>query len=199
VSCQHATNVVQLTFHSFPRLILNVQNLLKYCSLLSYASATFSPTNPSSPSAAAAAADGKPPSHDEWGLDFRRLLLSSQSTSHELTSLLALLSSSLLHGRPLPPYLTPPTTGRYVARLNKIDHDILKNRHIADPEYAAFAVMQICARCMQDDIAKIQRTVTGLVGEIDFSFHAVSSERGSEETLGQDDRKKADGESDSDL
>jgi hypothetical protein len=176
-------------------LIVNIQNLLRYCSLLSYASATFSPTTPSPSSSSA----DNSPSHDEWTLSFRRLLLTNTHTSHELTSLLALLSSSLLHGRPLPPYLTPPTTGRYVTRLNKIDHEILKNRHIADPEYAAFAVMQICARCMQDDIAKIQRTVTRLVGEIDFSFHAVSSERGSEETLGngEEKRKKAEG-SDSD-
>jgi hypothetical protein len=181
-----------LTTH-LSRLIVNIQNLLKYCSLLSYASATFSTATPSTNGADRSA------SHDEWGLDFRRLLLNSSHTSHELTSLLALLSSSLLHGRPLPPYLTPPNTGRYVTRLNKIDHEILKNRHIADPEYAAFAVMQICARCMQDDIRKIQKTVTGLVGEIDFSFHAISSERGSEETLdGKEERKKAEQGSDSD-
>jgi hypothetical protein len=37
------------------------------------------------------------------------------------------------------------------------------------------------------------------VGEIDFSFHAISSERGSEETLdGKEERKKAEQGSDSD-
>jgi hypothetical protein len=71
--------------------------------------------------------------------------------------LLSLLSSALLHGRPLPPYLTPPTTGRYLQRLNAIDREILSNRHIAEPEYSAFAVMQICARCIQDDMRKIQK------------------------------------------
>lgn len=74
-----------------------------------------------------------------------------------MTSLLSLLSSSLLHGRALPPYLTMPPEGRYVKRLNAIDHDILSIRHIAEPEYSAFAVIQICGACLHSELAKITK------------------------------------------
>jgi hypothetical protein len=63
-----------------------------------------------------------------------------------------------------------------------MDHDVLSLRHIAEPGYAAFAVMAISTRCIHMDLEKLVRRVRGLVGELDFSFHVVST-KGSEETL----------------
>ncbi|CAK4030632.1 hypothetical protein DOTSEDRAFT_68258 [Lecanosticta acicola] len=151
----------------FPReeyegLIGCLQRLVQYTSLLSYASGTFSTTHAT-------------PSSAEWSQDFRRLLASSNATSHRLTSLLSLLSSSMLHGRPLPPYLEIPQHGKFVDRLNEIDRDILSVRHVAEPEYSAFAATTICAVCINQDIVKITKHVKTLVGEIDFSFHAIST------------------------
>lgn len=123
------------------RLIASVRRLIQYCALLSYASSTFATTDPTS----------------KWSADFRKLLIEQNHTSHQLTSLLSLLSSSLLHGRALPPYLEPPPQSRYVKQLNAIDRDILSVRHIAEPEYSAFAVIQICARCIQQDMMKIKK------------------------------------------
>lgn len=82
--------------------------------LSGYASATFSTS----------AADS------EWSIDFRKLLGSVDATSHQLTSLLSLLSSSLTHARPLPPYLNIPQHRRYVRALEQIDGNILNPSHI---------------------------------------------------------------------
>ena len=66
-----------------------------------------------------------------------------------------------------------------------MDHDILSLRHIAEPGYAAFAVMAISTRCINMDLQRLLEGVRKLVGELDFSFHVVSTEgsSGSEETL----------------
>jgi hypothetical protein len=84
---------------------------------------------------------------------------------------------------PLPPYLTPPTAYALSSKLEAIDRDILSLKHIAEPGYAAFAVIQISTRCIQMDVERLLGTVRRLVGELDFSFHVVSARGGSEETL----------------
>lgn len=65
-----------------------------------------------------------------------------------------------------------------------MDHDILSLKHIAEPGYAAFAVMAISTRCIHMDLERLLAGVKRLVGELDFSFHIVSTkEREIEETL----------------
>jgi hypothetical protein len=137
----------------------------------------------------------------QWFADFRRLTTSTNITSHEITSLLALLSSSISSGQPLPPYLSSPTGYQLSQQLEHVDHDILSLRHIAEPGYAAFAVMAISTRCIHMDLQRLLEGVKRLVGELDFSFHVVSTNggdgKGSEETLvksksGGSTRRKAD-------
>ena len=123
-------------------LIECIQRVLQYTSLIAYASRTFSSSSEN---------------ENEWATDFRKLLGSVNATSHQLTSLLSLLSSSISGGRALPPYLVIPQHARYVKNLEAIDRDILSVRHIAEPEYSAFAVIQICAKCIDDDVEKIMR------------------------------------------
>ncbi|TKA21907.1 hypothetical protein B0A50_08604 [Salinomyces thailandicus] len=126
--------------------------------------------------------------HDsEWLVTFRRLIKDANVTSEAITTLLTLMSASLSTGSALPPYLRVPEPYRLASRLDELDKDILSVRHIAEPGYSSFAVMQIGTKCMLDDLRKILAGVKELVGELDFSYHTVStaddSRNDSEETL----------------
>ena len=152
----------------FPRdeyeeLIGCMQRLLMWCSLGSFASTTFEVRE--------AGKEGP----TEWSSDFRKLLASVNITSHRVTMLLSMLSSSLSSGQPLPPYMDMPEPFQFAKQLESIDRDILSIRHIAEPEYSAFAVLQIATQCINTDIAKLTSHVKNLVGEVDFSFHAIKA------------------------
>lgn len=173
----------------FPReeydgLLESIRRVLQYTSLVSYASGTFSMHSGQD---------------TEWAHDFRQLLASVNATSHKLTSLLSLLSNSMTQGRPLPPYLEIPRPAKYMKTMTSIDRDILSVRHMAEPEYSAFAVITICAMCVNEEVEKIARHVKTLVGEIDFSFHVVStaddaSEESSIDSLVLEEKKLEDEE-----
>jgi hypothetical protein len=186
-----------------------VYSIVNYTVLLGYASATFThpflnPSTSDTPdvdqssidpnhasSSPAPASNPNPmlsptsPLHasPQWFADFRRLTNNTNITSHEITSLLALLSSSITNGQPLPPYLHSPAGYELSKKLNAVDHDILSVRHIAEPGYAAFAVMAISTQCIHMDLERLLESVKKVVGELDFSFHVVSTREGSEETL----------------
>ena len=82
---------------------------------------------------------------------------SVNTTSQEITSILALLSASVTNGNPLPPYLKAPQAYKLSARLEELDADILSIKHIAEPGYSAFAVMQIASSLVSDDLEKLIR------------------------------------------
>jgi hypothetical protein len=73
--------------------------------------------------------------------------------------MLSLLSSSITNGQPLPPYLRAPEAYQLSKRLAAIDRDVLSPRHIAEPGYAAFAVLQISTSCINMDVEKLLRYV----------------------------------------
>jgi hypothetical protein len=179
-------------------------SIVNYTALLGYASATFThpslnPSTSDTPYPTHASSETTPPSKShsnpmlsptspfhaspQWFNDFRRLTSNTNITSHEITSLLALLSSSITNGQPLPPYLHSPEGYQLSKKLEAVDHDILSLRHIAEPGYAAFAVMAISTRCIHMDLERLVTAIKKLVGELDFSFHVVSTREGSEETL----------------
>ena len=134
--------------------------------------------------------------HTVWSNDFRRLVTDAHTTSNQITSVRSLLSSCLSNGQALPPYLEMPQPYAFVRRLESIDKNILSVRHIGEPEYSAFAVLQICGGSVTADLEKLvkyvsivtssyklpmltfPRHVRTLVGEIDFSFHALSPNGG---------------------
>ncbi|CAN9248166.1 unnamed protein product [Alternaria alternata] len=177
----------------YEKIIGYVENIVNYTALLGYASQAFT-----HPSFNHQSADPTSPQTDEapfpdhhsaqWFNDFRRVILSAKVTSHEITSLLAMLSSSITNAQPLPPYLHAPPGAQLSRKLEMVDPEILSLRHIAEPGYAAFAVMSISTRCIHMDIERLLKAVKGLVGELDFSFHVVSTKgadsgTSSEETL----------------
>lgn len=95
--------------------------------------------------------------NDAWIQDFKRLVSSARVTTHEMTSLLCLLSASITNQQPLPPYLKSPKPYGFDKKLSEIDSEILSIRHIAEPGFAAFAVLQISARCIAGDVHRLLR------------------------------------------
>lgn len=162
----------------YDTIIQEVHNILNYLALISYSSNHFSHDPTASPEKAS------------WLQDFARLIGTINATSQDITTLLALLSSSVTNGNPLPPYLKAPPSYKLSQRLEELDADILSISHIAEPGYSAFAVMQIASSLVSDDLGKLIDNVKALVGEVDFSFHVISTADSSEETLfGKDSQK----------
>ena len=89
--------------------------------------------------------------------------------------LLTMLSSSMRDGRPLPPYMPHPRAYDLTRRLEEWDKNILSVRHVNEPGYAAFAVLQLSARCIELDMEKLIDRIKDLVGELDFSFRVEHS------------------------
>ena len=118
-------------------------SILNYLALISYSSNHFSHDSATSPDKVT------------WLHDFTRLIGTISTTTQDITSVLALLSSSLTNGNPLPPYLKAPPPYKLSQRLEELDADILSISHIAEPGYSAFAVMQIASSLVSADLQKL--------------------------------------------
>ncbi|KAK5171787.1 uncharacterized protein LTR77_003423 [Saxophila tyrrhenica] len=147
----------------YEELMSCMRRLLLWVSLASYASSDFDQVEE---------ADAE---RSLWAAEFRKVIGNSANTSNQITSLLSLLASSLSNGQPLPPYLRMPESFQLVRRLEHVNPDIVSVRHVAEPEYSAFAVMQVTSQCINTDVLKLVKHVKNLVGEIDFSYRAVKS------------------------
>lgn len=146
---------------------------MNYMSLISYATQTWS--TPSFPNS-----DSSTPSHHAWLEDLAVLLNEVGPTTHSFTSTLALLSASVTQGSALPPYMQLPEPYGLSMKLEKLDKGILNSRHVEEPGYSAYAVMQVASSLVTDDMKRLVEDVKSLVGEVDFSFKVVSSESSSE-------------------
>jgi hypothetical protein len=124
-----------------------MRRLLLWCSLASYTSADFERV------------DESDSERSEWAAEFRKVIANSTESGVQIASLMSLLASSLSNGIPLPPYLEMPQPFSYVKRLNELDNDIISIRHMAEPEYSAFAVMQVVTQCVNTDIRKLTECV----------------------------------------
>jgi hypothetical protein len=123
-----------------------LSSIVNYLSLLGYASDTIVHLT-----------DGEDPADTAWMHDFRRLVNTAKVTTHEVTSLLCLLSASITNRQPLPPYLKAPRPYGFARRLNELDSELLSLRHMAEPGFAAFAVLQISTRCIVGDMDRLLR------------------------------------------
>jgi hypothetical protein len=117
-----------------------------------------------------------PTSSDWWLKDFKQLIASLEITSHEVASLLSVVSGAITTGQPLPPYLKAPKPYHLGQLLDNLDADILSTRHVCEPAYAAFAVMQVATAMMADDLDGLLRETKNLVGEVDFNVNVVRIE-----------------------
>jgi len=151
----------------FPRgtyetIIMKLEKIMQYMALMSYATQTWSNKNddPASQSAY----------HRVWLDDLSRLLKTVNPTSHSITSTLTLLSGSVTQGSALPPYMHMPEPYHLSRRLESLDRGILDIRHVEEPGYSAYAVMQVTSSLIHDDLKKLVLLVKELVGEVDFGF-----------------------------
>jgi hypothetical protein len=141
--------------------------------LISYTSSTFS-----EPDDDTVHSVGEPDAGvSAWSADFRRILGQINPTSQETVMLLTLLSSSILDGQPLPPYLPRPAPYALSQRLEKLDADILSVKHVNDAGYAEFAVLQLAARCIGADLEILLDTIREIVGTMDFGWQEVDPEK----------------------
>ena len=112
----------------------------------------------------------------KWLSDLTVLVDSINPTSHQITSTLSLLSASVKEGSALPPYLQVPEPYNLSRRLEALDSGILDARHVKEPGYSAYAVLQVASSLITDDLARLIEHVKDLVGETDFSFKVSASD-----------------------
>lgn len=86
-------------------------------------------------------------------------MTTTDTASHQVTSILALLSASIMNAQPLPPYLQVPHPDALSERLREVDEEILNICHAAEPGYAAFSVMHLARRCIVGDLERLIRCV----------------------------------------
>jgi hypothetical protein len=118
-----------------------------------------------------------------WAKDLKALASTVEVSSHDIIGLLALISSSMINATPLPPYMKTPRPYELTEQIIREDREILGLHHILERGYAAFAVTQVCSRLLDDDLGKLLQNCRDLVGEVDFSFHIISSTASSSQTL----------------
>jgi len=165
---------------NFPRetyeaIILHSQNIARYLALISFATNNLEySTNTKDVDPAISLG-----LRTQWVQDFTQLTSKITPTSHRFTSTLSLLSASVRAGTPLPPYIELPDPYNLTKRLEELDSEILSVKHVEEPWYSAYAVMQVASNLILDDLRKLVEHVKDLVGEQNFEF----GDLGSEETL----------------
>lgn len=139
--------------------------------------------------------DGDSEGDGAWLKDFRNLVSGLELTSHNVTSLLAIISGAIVTGRPLPPYLKVPERYNIGEMLTALDADILSTKHICEPGYSAFAVMQVSTTMLSEDLAGLLADTKRLVGEAEFNLDVVQGDyekRVGVETVPSGGREKRD-------
>lgn len=117
-----------------------VENILSYSALIAFASKTFTITDPNI---------------RQWQADLLQLQECIEMTSSDVTTRLVVLSHSISNPNPLPPHLPKLEPYALLDRLKNIDRNILSINHMAEPGYAAFAVMQIASRTVVNNINQL--------------------------------------------
>lgn len=110
--------------------------------------------------------------------------------------MLSLLSASVTQGSALPPYIPLPEPYNLSHRLERLDKGILDAKHVEEPGYSAYAVLQVCSSLVGDDLRRLVEDVKELVGETDFEFHVAGGKGWSGSTLGDDGREGGKGKRD---
>ncbi|KAE8448506.1 hypothetical protein EG329_009387 [Mollisiaceae sp. DMI_Dod_QoI] len=146
---------------SYDKLINHTQNIIHFTTMISYVTETFSTlpsrTHPQDPE-----------SSEVWLQDFKQLVSTLRLTSQNVTTLLSVIAAAISTGKPLPPYLKPPEPIHIGQMLVGLDPDILSTRHVFEPGYAAFAVMQVAITMLEDDLVGMLDEAKKLVGEVNY-------------------------------
>lgn len=111
-----------------------------------------------------------------WAKDFNQVMSTLELTSHGVTSLLAILSGAITSGRPVPPYLRVPEAYHLGEALEGVETDVLNTKHVCEPGYSAFAVMQLSTTMLAEDLAGLLEDTKSLVGEAEFNLDIVQED-----------------------
>ncbi|KIW15196.1 hypothetical protein PV08_05241 [Exophiala spinifera] len=155
---------------TYERLLNHTQNILRFTGMMAYVSKTFSQL-PDGELPDSADVNGETKS--SWLRDFKSLVTSLELASHNVTSILAILSSAIGSGKPLPPYLRAPERFHIGQMLTSLDSEILSTRHVCEPGYSAYAVIQVSTTLLEEDLADLLSEAKKLVGEADFDLDVV--------------------------
>ncbi|THV48868.1 hypothetical protein BGAL_0223g00100 [Botrytis galanthina] len=166
---------------TYENIIKSSANIMGYLALMSYTTKAWSKDKHTNTD-----------TRSKWLRDLATVMEDVEPTSHQITSTLALLSAAITAGAALPPFIQLPQPYSLNRRLEALDSGILDSRHIQEPGYSAYAVMQVASSLVTGDLARLVDCVKELVGETDFSFTVGVSEDsliGSEENgrKGKDD------------
>lgn len=131
----------------------------------------------------------RPERRSEWLEALSTLVDTINPTSHAITSILSLLSASVTQGSALPPFIQLPEPYDLSRRLEALDKGILDVRHVEEPGYSAYAVLQVCSSLVTDDLARLVDHVKDLVGETDFSFKVSMSDSSIDSTASENSGK----------
>ncbi|ETN45021.1 uncharacterized protein HMPREF1541_09897 [Cyphellophora europaea CBS 101466] len=175
----------------FPRqayadLVQRMDRLFTYMSIMSYSSASFAgedgngtATSEGANSASAATSPGKsvdPQEKDRWLHDFRAFAATRPFSHPSTTSSLCLAAASLVNAQPLPPNVHLPgaastagtaESGRF-AEQEAREEEILSVKHIENPCYAAFAVLEVASGLVAEEVRGVVESVKELCGEVGF-------------------------------
>jgi len=147
--------------------------------------------NPAYTTGAAASEDGVNRGlSTTWMRALRGVLAESDRSQDNIVCTLVLLSNALDSGHALPPHLPLPKPYALTRMLeqmrdaqgNRKGLELLDAKHMADSGYAEFAVLQVCASMICDDLEGLVRDIGELVGNVDFSFEI--NDHGSREKSG---------------
>jgi hypothetical protein len=152
---------------------------MNYLTLMSYATNAWVKDN------GAVYPNTHPERRREWLDALSTLVDTVNPTSHAITSILSLLSASVTQGSALPPFIQLPEPYDLSRRLEALDKGILDARHVEEPGYSAYAVLQVCSSLVTDDLARLVDHVKDLVGETDFSFKVSMSESSVDNTTSE--------------
>lgn len=155
---------------TYQAIITEVQNAVNYLTIIAYASEAFQNARSASSSSV-------------WLSRFGRSRNETNLRSHEVTTLLSLLSASLQNKQPLPPYLQPPNLVHMSEQIQGSDASILSMSNINEPGFRAFAVIEVANYCLVDSAANILKHVKDLLGEVDFTYQIKTSSARTSSTL----------------
>lgn len=124
-----------------------------------------------------------------WMRALRGVLAETDRSQDNIVCTLVLLSNALDSGHALPPHLPLPKPYALTRMLeqmrdaqgNRKGLELLDAKHMADSGYAEFAVLQVCASMICDDLEGLVSDIGELVGNVDFSFEINNDHGGSQD------------------
>ncbi|OAL36805.1 hypothetical protein AYO20_03860 [Fonsecaea nubica] len=160
----------------YERMLAHTENILRFTAMIAWTTKTFKEVPESVGHLGASNPAADTDERGTWLKDFTQLISSLQLTSHSVTTLLAIISGSIGSGKPLPPYLQPPERFHIGEMLTSLDSSILDTKHVCEPGYSAFAVMQVCTTMLNEDLADLLAETKKLVGEAECNLDVVQED-----------------------